>query len=383
MSGLNHLALVSTSFPDEAFQPGQEAAGTFVSDFAATLSRYVQVSVVAPGGQTSRQRHGNLTIHRFAVPSLPLSLLKPTQPHTWPAIVQTLRAGQHALDELIAHQNIDHVFALWALPSGYWARRVWQQHQIPYSIWALGSDIWSLGKIPGIKQILQQVLRDSRFRFADGFILSEDVTALSNRDCYFLPSSRQLALPQAKVYTKHAPYKLAFLGRWHPHKGVDLLLDSLGMLDEESWTRIAEVRIFGGGPLEETVHAGCEALQHAGRPVVQGGYLDRADATNLLLWADYLLLPSRIESIPVIFSDALQCGCPLISTPIGDLPRLLREYKVGVLAAKTSAAAFSQAIRAALETEPTKFSKAITQTQAIFDVENAAGQLLEVLGNQI
>ncbi len=45
-----------------------------------------------------------------------------------------------------------------------------------------------------------------------------------------------------------APYRLAFLGRWHPNKGTDLLLDALHQLRDEDWHRIEAVRIAGGAP---------------------------------------------------------------------------------------------------------------------------------------
>ena len=71
---MHHIALVTTSYPDGT--PGTEAAGSFVADFAEELSRRVRVSVVAAGTEDQVSQEGNLCIRRFAVPRLPLSLLK-------------------------------------------------------------------------------------------------------------------------------------------------------------------------------------------------------------------------------------------------------------------------------------------------------------------
>ena len=46
---MKHIAIISTSYPTE--QDDSEAAGSFVADFAATLSKKPQVTVIAPGLQ--------------------------------------------------------------------------------------------------------------------------------------------------------------------------------------------------------------------------------------------------------------------------------------------------------------------------------------------
>jgi glycosyltransferase involved in cell wall biosynthesis len=381
-ANMKHLAVVTTSFPDVAFAAGQEAAGSFVHDFVVELARHIRVTVVAPAGKSGTEQVGNLTIHRFAVPSLPLSLLKPANPLQWPAILQTMRAGQQAVTAVVQTGNIDHIFALWALPSGYWAKVAGGRAGVPYSIWALGSDIWSLGKVPLVRQALRDVLRRSRFCFADGYQLAADVTAISGRECTFLPSSRQLPILGTKPLATAPPYKLAFLGRWHPHKGTDLLLESLNLLTDEDWQRIAEVRIHGGGPLAELVQAEGKKLKEKGRPVIIGGYLNRDEATALYRWADYVLIPSRIESIPVVFSDAMQCRCPVVAMPVGDLPRLVAQYRVGVAASAVTARAFSSALRQALQQQPETFAAGLVAAQTDFNVAAAAKNFIAHVSDQ-
>ncbi len=375
-----HIVLISTSYPTT--QDGSEAAGAFVADFAHALARHVKVSVVAPSlAANHEQTNENLSIHRFAVPRLPLSLLKPTNPFTWFPLIKTLIAGQTAVKQLVKNQTVDHIFALWVLPSGYWAWRVAQQHNIPYSTWALGSDIWSLGKIPLIKQLLQKVLREAQVNFADGYLLKDDVERLSKRSCTFLPSTRHLDLPELPALKTAPPYVLAFLGRWHPNKGIDLLLESLQLLSEEDWGKIAEVRIAGGGPLQDLVHKSCAKLQQQGRPIVLKGYLDKVAAVEWFVSADYVLIPSRIESIPVVFSDAMKCQCPVVCMPVGDLPHLLQNNKVGILAESVSAISFAHAIHNTLEKMLTDFAISLRHLDTEFDVKNSSKYFLSIMKN--
>jgi glycosyltransferase involved in cell wall biosynthesis len=376
---MKHILFVSTSFPDKAFQAGQEAAGSFVYDFAHELGRHVRVTAIVPGMDNGVEQDAHLTVRRFAVPNLPLSLLQPANPAHWQAIWRTMRAGQQAVTAVAQVGDVDHIFALWALPSGYWARRASQKYNIPYSIWALGSDIWNLGKLPLVKNVLQTVLRNSQHCFADGYQLADDVTAISGRPCAFLPSSRRLPLTGTKQLATEPPYNLAFLGRWHPHKGVDLLLESLQLLTDADWAKIKAVQICGGGPLEALVHEQVGKLQGNGRPVTVNGYLNRDEAAALLQWADYLLLPSRIESIPVIFSDAMQSDCPVIAMPVGDLPRLMAENRSGTVASTITAEAMQKAIQNTLCTSPLHYQTGILTLKQEFNVHQSVRRLLGYL----
>ena len=372
------IAIITTSYPDG--QPGNEAAGSFVEDFAIEVSKSLPVSVIAASAETSVSGNADLTIRRFAVPRLPLSLLKPHLPWQWPALFETLRAGRAALRTCIREDKPDHVFALWALPSGWWAEIEAGRQGIPYSTWALGSDIWSLGGLPGVRQVLKRVLASASHRYADGLALCDEVERIGNRPCAFLPSTRRLPEPVARQVPDSPPFKLAFLGRWHPNKGADLLMGALGLLSPNDWERIAEVRIFGGGPLEQQVRSAAANLASSGRPVVTGGYLDKAAAAELIGWADFLMLPSRIESIPVIFSDAAQLGTALIATPVGDLPAIRNRYEFGVLAASTSEADYCRAIRSALADNPGRFKAGLDEAAAEFDLEKIARRFLDDIG---
>jgi glycosyltransferase involved in cell wall biosynthesis len=370
------IALITTSYPDE--EPGTEAAGSFVEDFALELSNAVAATVLAASRDDSVTSSGNLTVRRFAVPRLPLSLLKPQKPSDWPAIVATLQAGRSALGQLIEENKPDHVLALWALPSGWWADSTGRG--IPFSTWALGSDIWSLGRIPLIRRKLKTVLHNAEHRFADGLGLCNDVERLCGKPCAFLPSTRRLPAARDSTVAEQPPYKLAFLGRWHPNKGTDLLMQALEALTDDDWGKIGEVRIFGGGPLAGHIADVAESLSSSGRPVTVGGYLDKSEAAKLIAWADYVLLPSRIESIPVIFSDAMQLGTPVIATPVGDLPRLHDRYKFGVLAGAASEKAFADAIRQALRQSATGFDAGVERARLDFDLPTIVGQFLDEIG---
>jgi len=377
---MKRILLVTTSYPQSG--EGEAAAGVFVRDFAEALAAEgLAVHVVAPGGTDSRGNENAVQVTRFAVPRLPLSLLNPSRPGDWQAIVATLRSGGKVVQEATRNSRPDHLLALWALPSGLWARAASHRFGMPYSTWALGSDIWALGRIPVVRGVLARVLRGAARRFADGLQLARDVESLAGVPCEFLPSSRSLDLAGNKALRDRPPYRLAFLGRWHPNKGIDLLMAALGELDAADWGRIESVRIHGGGPLADRVCAEAQVLSARGCPVEIGGYLDVREAGELLTWADYLIIPSRIESIPVVFSDAMQARCPVIATPVGDLPRLVGNAQApcGILAKGADATSIAAALRRTLSLSPAGFESGLNALARQFDCRATAGNFIASL----
>lgn len=376
---MTHIALLTTSYPDGT--PGSEAAGGFVKDFASHLATRTQVTVVAPAlEQSTESSTPSLVVQKYSTPRLPLSLLSPKRPADWIPIITTLQSGKTAIEGVARRNKIDHILALWALPSGHWANLMLRRHNIPYSVWALGSDIWALGKIPLVRGRLKQVLRDAHRCYADGYQLGNEVESIGGRQCHFLPSTRNIRPPESSEPHSGPPYRLAFLGRWHPNKGIDVLLDSLSLLKDDDWQNISEVRIFGGGPLEQKVLDKVDNLSRSGRPVTSGGYLDKDGATELIAWADYLMLPSRIESIPVIYSDAAKVGTPLVATPVGDLPRLFENYRFGVVSESTTPQAFAGAIRVALSNRPELLCGNLEKARQDFSIPDIVERFLADAG---
>ena len=160
-----------------------------------------------------------MLIQRFKVPSLPLSILKPANPLNWIKIIRTLSAGKQCLFRLASDNKIDHVFALWALPSGYWARNLQKESGVKYSIWSLGSDIWTLGKIPIVRNILRIVLQDAKVRFADGYILKEDLEKICDlKSFFFRPVAYYRILDIQNQSRRKIHTSLLFLGAGIPTK---------------------------------------------------------------------------------------------------------------------------------------------------------------------
>lgn len=367
------FVIVTSSFPIGG--DGSEAAGSFVVDLVGELAPHIKVRVVAPGRITTcEQWTERVTIYRYAAPVQPLSTLKPWRLADLRWIWRVWRGGMQATRNATAGGSAS-ILALWALPCGAWARRAARAHGIGYSVWMLGSDVWSLGRLPVVRRILRTVMRDARFRYADGLQLARDSEAICGLPVEFLPTTRAVATREPRPPLAVPPYRFLFIGRWHRNKGIDLLLDALAMLEDADWERIAEVAIYGGGPLQELVHEKAQHLLDAGRPLLIGGFIPKAEAERAIVRADWVLIPSRIESIPVIFSDAIKLGRPVIATPVGDLPQLVAGG-CGIVCASVNAPAIAFAIRIACrDTEKRAVSLAACAEK--FSLRSVSQQILQ------
>ncbi len=371
------IAVVTSSFPIRG--DGSEAAGSFVADIVEELAKHLDVRVVAPGASSQREHWaGRIEIFRYAAPVQALSTLKPWRPKDLRWIKRVLRGGLAATRA--AADCSEHILALWGLPCGEWARRVACERSTGYSVWLLGSDVWSLGRLPVARQMLSRVIRQAGCVYADGYKLAEDARGIAGRVVEFLPSTRKIDLDFPPLPRSQPPYRLLFLGRWHPNKGVDLLLDSLAMLRDEDWQAIERVEIQGGGPMEGLVRERVAALYEARRPVEVGGFLDKAAAETAISRADWLLIPSRIESIPVVFSDAMKLGRPVLATPVGDLPRLIAEYRCGMVCGKISADALTYGLRDILQGRAAIQPGACAKAGALFSLPDIAARLIRENG---
>jgi glycosyltransferase involved in cell wall biosynthesis len=366
------LVVVTSSFPIRG--DGSEAAGSFVADTVAELARHVPVRVVAPGASEAHEIWSErIVVQRYSAPEQPLSTLKPWRPADLRWILRVLASGARVTRR--AAEGARSIVALWGLPCGEWARRAAASEHIGYSVWMLGSDVWSLGRMPILRGMLRRVIRDAQHAYADGYALADEAAHIGGVPIAFLPSTRRIECAAPSQRRTHAPYRLLFLGRWHPNKGVDLLLDALDLLSDADFARIESVAIEGGGPLEPLVRERVARLRARGRPVAAGRFLDKAAAEAAIDTADWLLIPSRLESIPVVFSDAMKMRRPVVATPVGDLPRLMHGLRCGVIAERIDAASYAQALSTALADASTDDAD-LARVAAPFSLDAIAARLL-------
>jgi glycosyltransferase involved in cell wall biosynthesis len=374
-----NVALLTTSFPDT--NTGQEAAGAFVFDYTLQLSRHGKVYVLCPGKKREVIHREAFTEYRYWSPSIPLSQLKLVNPIHLACMIRVILSGFMAAKTLATqHRDLDLVLALWALPSGLWGLYLKKRCKAVLATWSLGSDIWSLGKIPLVKNILSHILKSADANYADGLLLQKDVEALSNKTCEFLPSTRNINFDDIPRQPGNKPWKVGFLGRWHPNKGPDIFLQAIKQLDVSCHNAIESIQFAGGGPMEKEIKAMITGMKHLPFNIELHSWLDQQAAHQYLQSLDILVIPSRIESIPVIFSDAIKNNCVIVSTPIGDMPDLIDKYQCGACSDEVTAESLALALEnILLQSSLIPYLDQRDRIVADFSLENSVSRLLESL----
>ncbi|WP_322802310.1 glycosyltransferase [Thermoflexus sp.] len=289
-----------------------------------------------------------------------------------------LLVGMVFVERVVSSLRVDLSLALWAIPSGALACWAWRRKKIPYGVWALGSDIWGRHRYPLGERIVRRVLKDASFCLADGCRLAEEVGRLRGKSCGFLPASRRLPLATPPASLPPARCHLLYVGRFEKQKGIDLLIEALRSLRPE--LEGVRVHLLGDGTLRPWVeeHLRLYALKDH---VSLYGYASPQQVVAMMKAVHYLVIPSRIESIPLVFGDAMQVGLPVIATDVGDLGMLVRRGQVGWVVEEASAEALATGLREVLK-RPEEWARLRARTVALrrwFQPET----MLEIISNLI
>lgn len=264
---------------------------------------------------------------------------------TWEKIKRHFESGLTTLLEHLRTNSYDHILALWALPSGWFAYRASLATGIPYSVWTLGSDInvWSHRPVAGT--MIKRALRHAQSLFADGDELAEKVKRLAGRECHFLPSLRVF---NYRMFPEPREKFFLFLGRIERSKGVFDLVRAFGLLKQD----IKDYRLLfiGEGSALPNLRREIERLKLRGK-VHLLGRAPTDEVINYLQRARALVIPTHSDSIPLVFGEALQTATPMIVTEVGDLGTLVRDNKLGFVAKRRSVRALHDALIRAMVNE--------------------------------
>ncbi|MGB9647408.1 MAG: glycosyltransferase [Stellaceae bacterium] len=138
----------------------------------------------------------------------------------------------------------------------------------------------------------------------------------------FVPDSATAASAAGSVPAcGRAPLALA-LGRLHPNKGFDLLLEALAA------TREVNLWIAGDGPLRPRLERLATRLGITGRVQFLGW---REDVPRLLATADLLVCPSLHEPLGNVVIEAWSAGLPVVATASDGPAALIEDGESGIL----------------------------------------------------
>lgn len=299
--------------------------------------RYGVSRDVTEGGSETRSHNGDESVFRFETGvSIPIGSWNLFSPGAWLRLFRFMRNGRRLGDRLCAMRHYDHILALWALPSGHFAQALSKRFRVPYSVWCLGSDIYVWPKRPLIRGRIASVLHGAKHVFGDGDDLCRRIHQWLGIEAVFLPSFRPLAgLDDRTSLQPTETPRFLYLGRLHPAKGVFDLLTAFAKVRQT--LPGATLRFVGDGPAagslrERAMHLGLAPGDgHRTGVVTIVGAVSQDGVVKSLKECDCVVIPTRSDSVPLVFTEAVQARRPIVGTDVGDLGSLIRRYRVGLV----------------------------------------------------
>jgi glycosyltransferase involved in cell wall biosynthesis len=333
--------------------------GTFNRNCFAAIANHCDARIVSPQPFWSRLRQpGEL----LTVPHETQTGVEVRLPTYWsvPRAVELHGAGMYAslrpyLSRLRRDFSFDVILAAWAYPDAVAASYLARDFGCPLVVNILGSDINAMTSHPGLRRQIQEGLhRADRIVTVSG-ALRERVLELGvapervlvqhngvNGDQFLIRDRKEVRSHLNLSIERPA---LCYVGRLSPEKGVDVLVEAMGVL-AKAGRRDIDLHIVGGGRMEDelrarTVQLGLESQVHfrGGRP-----------HDEIPLWisaCDVFCLPSRSEGCPNVVLEALASGRPVVASRVGGVPELLTDSN-GIMVPSENPEALADGIQQAL-----------------------------------
>ncbi|MBA2935575.1 glycosyltransferase family 4 protein [Sphingomonas sp. CGMCC 1.13654] len=162
--------------------------------------------------------------------------------------------------------------------------------------------------------------------------------------------------PTARPWRPGETVRIGSLGRLHPVKGFDVLIDALARLPTD--TPRPTVVIAGEGSERAALD---QRARSAGVAVDLAGYSD--DPHTFLAGLHLYVQPSRSEGLCVAAHEAMQAGLPVVASAVGQLPYSIADRRSGLTVPPGDPDALAAAL-AALLREPSRLETMGRQARA-------------------
>lgn len=370
------LLLVTNRYPANR----DDGASPFVADFVAGLKhRQVDCTVLTPYHHAEGFDNDDSVVRfgwgegTLTIGSLPL-----LRPSSWLKIAAYMRRGYAEAVRLHRERKFDFCLALWAAPSGLFARRLNRDFGLPYAVWCLGSDIHTYARLPVLGNLIVETLTASDRVYSDGYDLAQAAERLSGCRCHFLPSLRRISTPVPDTDGRRERL-LVCPGRVEQSKGVFDLLEAFRSIAPKfnSWS----LYFVGDGRARRRLEQRIETYGLA-KQVKALGFLPAGEMFRLINLSAAVVIPTRSDSLPLTFGEAMQLRRPVIVTDVGDLKYFTEKYGVGVVVPPASPSRLADALNRFI-TEKRDYTSGFSECVGELDVDSAVERFVCWLTNHL
>jgi glycosyltransferase involved in cell wall biosynthesis len=202
-----------------------------------------------------------------------------------------------------------------------------------------------------------------------------------------IPESKVIYVPNSVDTNFFKPGKLKeenlllYVGRISELKGLHILIEALKYLKES-------VRLVIIGPLDWNTNYYRNLLNLIKKENEKGKHeikcLGAMEQSEIVEWyqkASLLILPSFAEGFPVTILEALSCETPVIATPVGGVPEIIKNRETGISIPPGNPIRLAEAIDYLLENEDVRLKMACEGRKLVkeqYSLETAIKKLCSI-----
>jgi len=345
------LLVVTSQFP----LAGEPTRGRPIHQTLRELARQATVRVLSPVARYPRWAQPSSYLFRAPDPHAAVTDLDAAWP-TYPALPALTRPfnGWLCARAIAAEARAfapDVILAYWLYPDAFGAQRVARRLDVPFVAGARGSDI-------RVRDAISRRLTVPVVRGADRLlVVSADLGRLAVEDYGADPARirviangcdatifhrRDRAAARAALGVAADAELVLYVGRLVAEKGLRELVEALRTLRRARPRAVCV--LVGEGPLQAELAA---AAADPANGLRLAGAQPAPQVAEWMAAADLVTLPSYSEGHPNVLVEALACGRPVVSTPVGGVPEVV-DASCALLVPPRDAQALAEALAAVL-----------------------------------
>jgi glycosyltransferase involved in cell wall biosynthesis len=122
---------------------------------------------------------------------------------------------------------------------------------------------------------------------------------------------------------------ITFVGKLVPRKGVDTLIEAMGLLAARP-AGAPRLAMVGIGELRPSLEARARELGIASR-IHWAGKVPHDEVAWWMAAGDVFVLPSLSEGLPTVICEVMSCARPAVATAVDGTPEIVRDGETGLL----------------------------------------------------
>lgn len=247
----------------------------------------------------------------------------------------------------------DVIHAQMLVPDGWAAVRVGRELGVPVVATAHRADVIDLpARGPGYARQVREAVEgiDGIATVSRAIRAATEAAGTPRRPVEVIPNGantavffpRDRAESRRRIGVPEDVPLLSYVGKLVPRKGVDVLVEAMGLLAGRPGGA-PHLVLAGIGEMREPLEARVAELGLGDRVRFVGKIL-HDELPWYMCAADAFVLPSYSEGLPTVACEALNCGIPMVATAVDGTPEIVRDGETGLLVPAGDARALADAL---------------------------------------